>query len=72
MVNNLTAAGTPPSKIHFIGLSLGGQLAALVAKAVPNIGRLTGKFKLNVTRQSCPDVYLTRLQRHKGIWGSSV
>jgi pimeloyl-ACP methyl ester carboxylesterase len=43
MVQIIIQAGVPPIKIHLIGMSLGGQLAAYVAKDVPDIGRLTGK-----------------------------
>jgi predicted alpha/beta-fold hydrolase len=42
MVQTVIEAGVPPAKIHLIGLSLGGQLASYVAKAIPGIGRLTG------------------------------
>jgi pimeloyl-ACP methyl ester carboxylesterase len=44
MVQTLIQAGVPKAKVHLIGLSLGGQLAAYVAKAIPGIGRLTGKL----------------------------
>jgi dienelactone hydrolase len=44
MVQTIIQAGVPPAKIHLIGMSLGGQLAAYVAKAIPGIGRLTGKL----------------------------
>jgi hypothetical protein len=44
MVRTIIEAGVSPAKIHLIGLNLGGHLAAYVAKAVPGIGRLTGKL----------------------------
>jgi dienelactone hydrolase len=44
MVQTIIQAGVSPAKIHLIGMSLGGQLAAYVAKAIPGIGRLTGKL----------------------------
>jgi pimeloyl-ACP methyl ester carboxylesterase len=44
MVQTIIQAGLSPAKIHLIGMSLGGQLAAYVAKAIPGIGRLTGKL----------------------------
>jgi hypothetical protein len=43
-VNILIGFGTLPSAIHLIGFSLGAQCSAYVAKAVPGIGRLTGKY----------------------------
>jgi dienelactone hydrolase len=43
-VETLIGFGTSPSGIHLIGFSLGAQLAAYVAKAIPGIGRLTGKY----------------------------
>jgi predicted esterase len=42
-VEYLIALGTPPSKIHLIGFSIGAHAAAYVAKAIPGIGRLTGE-----------------------------
>ncbi|XP_023727966.1 phospholipase A1-like isoform X4 [Cryptotermes secundus] len=42
MVHTIIQGGVSPSQIHLIGMSLGGQLAAYVAKAIPGIGRLTG------------------------------
>ena len=42
-VQTLIQFGTSPSAIHLIGFSLGAHLAAYVAKAIPGIGRLTGK-----------------------------
>jgi 4-diphosphocytidyl-2C-methyl-D-erythritol kinase len=36
--------GTSPSQIHLIGLSVGADLAAYVAKNITGIGRLTGKY----------------------------
>jgi predicted esterase YcpF (UPF0227 family) len=44
MVQTIIQAGVSAAKIHLIGLSLGGHLAAYVAKAIPGIGRLTGKL----------------------------
>jgi len=46
-VQFLIGLGTPPSEIHLIGFSLGAHVAAYVAKAVPVIGRLTGKYTLS-------------------------
>jgi acetyl esterase/lipase len=43
MVKIIIQAGVSPAKIHLIGHSLGAHLAAYVAKAIPGIGRLTGK-----------------------------
>jgi len=43
-VQTLIGLGTFPSAIHLIGFSLGAHVAAYVAKAVPGIGRLTGKY----------------------------
>jgi thioesterase domain-containing protein len=43
-VKALIGLGTSPSEIHLIGYSLGAHLAAYVAKAIPAIGRLTGKY----------------------------
>ena len=43
-VKFLIGLGTSPSAIHLIGLSLGAHLAAYVAKGIPDIGRLTGKY----------------------------
>ena len=43
-VQFLNGLGTDPSEIHLIGFSLGAHLAAYVAKAIPGIGRLTGKY----------------------------
>ena len=42
-VQTLIEFGTSPSAIHLIGHSLGAHFAAYVAKAIPGIGRLTGK-----------------------------
>ena len=48
MVQTLLELGTNPSQIHLIGLSLGAHLASYVAKDVPGIGRLTGKYSLSL------------------------
>ena len=42
-VQTLIGFGTSPSAIHLIGFNIGAHLAAYVAKAIPGIGRLTGK-----------------------------
>jgi hypothetical protein len=44
MVQTIIQAGVSRAKIHLIGLNLGAHLAAYVAKAIPGIGRLTGKL----------------------------
>jgi acetyl esterase/lipase len=43
-VKILIGFGTSPSNIHLIGFSLGAHFAAYVAKAIPGIGRITGKY----------------------------
>jgi pimeloyl-ACP methyl ester carboxylesterase len=43
-VEFLIQLGTSPSAIHLNGHSLGAHLAAYVAKGIPDIGRLTGKY----------------------------
>jgi hypothetical protein len=43
MIKTLMTLGVTPSQVHLIGLSIGAHVAAYVAKAVPGIGRLTGK-----------------------------
>jgi dienelactone hydrolase len=43
-VKTLIGLGTSPSAIHLIGFSLGAHLAAYIAKGIPGIGRLTGKY----------------------------
>jgi pimeloyl-ACP methyl ester carboxylesterase len=43
-VKTLIGFGTSPSAIHLIGHSLGAHIASYVAKAIPGIGRLTGKY----------------------------
>jgi dienelactone hydrolase len=53
MVKLLLSLGTAPSEIHLIGFSLGGHLASYIAKAIPGIGRLTGKYILNITLCFC-------------------
>ncbi|XP_023727965.1 phospholipase A1-like isoform X3 [Cryptotermes secundus] len=55
MVHTIIQGGVSPSQIHLIGMSLGGQLAAYVAKAIPGIGRLTGLDPAGpwFTDQSC-------------------
>ncbi|KDR07328.1 pancreatic lipase-related protein 3-like [Zootermopsis nevadensis] len=42
MVETIITAGTNPSNIHCIGLSLGAHVCAYVAKGIPGIGRITG------------------------------
>jgi len=43
-VEFLIELGTNESTIHLIGHSLGAHLAAYIAKGIPDIGRLTGKY----------------------------
>jgi pimeloyl-ACP methyl ester carboxylesterase len=43
MLQTIIEAGVSPAKIHLIGHSLGAHIAAYVAKAIPGIGRITGK-----------------------------
>jgi hypothetical protein len=59
MVKTLIAIGTSPSQIHLIGLSLGAHLASYIGKAIPGIGRITGKSRLIIilNTSSRPTLY---------------
>ena len=61
MVNTLIAIGTSPSQIHLIGVALGAHLASYIGKAIPGIGRITGKGSLIIilNTSSRPTLYLT-------------
>jgi hypothetical protein len=52
MVKTLIAIGTSPSQIHLIGVALGAHLASYVGKAIPGIGRITGKSRLIIILNS--------------------
>jgi len=49
MLKLLLVLRTASSQIHFIGFSLGVHLASCTVKAIPGIGRLTGKYILNIS-----------------------
>jgi len=65
MVKLLRALGTASSQIRIIGFSLGVYLAFHTAKAIPGIGRLTGKFILNI---SLPVLAVTRKKQSTSIF----